>query len=134
MKLNLLLSAAVLLGAAHSTPVDISMADVQALEKRGRGVYFSTVLDWGNREKEGDWKFAEIEPGACKTFLGDVAFDNKISSWGPDPGVECYVYEYVLLHPPVPFDFFPAESAKLTLPPSITVTTGAKAKPSPSIN
>ncbi|KAF2109644.1 hypothetical protein BDV96DRAFT_651623 [Lophiotrema nucula] len=74
---------AILLAAASSSPVNI---------KRDKGVYISTDPEWGNREKSGLFGWKPFLENACQDLKGSP-YDKAISSFGPDSGVACVLYQ-----------------------------------------
>ncbi|ORY17409.1 hypothetical protein BCR34DRAFT_596884 [Clohesyomyces aquaticus] len=58
--------------------------------QKGPGVYMSSEPFWGFRETKGTWQWIEITPGKCQELTD---FDKVISSFGPDKGVQCLLYD-----------------------------------------
>ncbi|KAF2192670.1 hypothetical protein K469DRAFT_694740 [Zopfia rhizophila CBS 207.26] len=59
-------------------------------EQAGAGVYMSTEPDWGYRETQGLWQWLRIVPNLCHDL---TVYDKNISSFGPDKGLKCIVYD-----------------------------------------
>ncbi|KAF2797048.1 hypothetical protein K505DRAFT_151410 [Melanomma pulvis-pyrius CBS 109.77] len=101
MRITFLTSVALLSGTALSTPLGIIERG-----ERDLGFYMTTDPEWGYGHQTGerlhDWT---SDPG-CVSLEG-TPFDKSISSFGPDEGVKCTVYdetdctgeELVIFHP-----------------------------------
>ncbi|KAF2241784.1 hypothetical protein BU26DRAFT_571532 [Trematosphaeria pertusa] len=85
MRFSTLASTVLLSAAALAVPTKLAA--------RSSRVYITSDPFWGYRENSGFFQAFDIEGADKCVDLKGTKFDNAISSFGPDSGVKCIVYD-----------------------------------------
>ncbi|KAF2476372.1 uncharacterized protein BDR25DRAFT_349490 [Lindgomyces ingoldianus] len=86
----LILVPAVMVSLTQAIPTSHIERPHLNMEQGSGGVYMTTEPFWGYRETKGLWQWFRIKNNDCHDL---TVYDKQISSFGPDEGVKCIVFD-----------------------------------------